>query len=65
MTDKKHAEEAVLRAIRLFKEGRVPDEKCVYCAGVIQVAGAPPGGPFTQFYFTCPCKQTSGFLKGI
>ncbi|AEI67983.1 hypothetical protein MYMAC_004405 [Corallococcus macrosporus DSM 14697] len=49
----------------MVREGQVPNEKCVYCGGLIQVVGAPPGGPFTQFYFTCPCKKSSGFLKGI
>lgn len=59
-------EEPVLRAIRALQEGRQPDEKCYFCGGRIEMIGAPPDGPpYTQFYFTCPCKKTSGFLKGI
>jgi hypothetical protein len=59
------AEQRVLRAIEEFKAGKPPSQKCYFCDGVIEVSGGPPGGPYTQFVFTCPCKKSSGFLKGI
>ena len=57
--------QSVLRAIQQYKEGNVPNEKCVYCGGVILVDGSPRGGPYVSFVFTCPCKKSEGFLKGI
>ncbi len=65
MSHIKPEEEPVLRAIRAVKEGKTPQERCVFCGGRIEVEGAPPGGPFSQFYFTCPCKKSSGFLRGL
>jgi len=56
---------SVDRAIKAAKEGRPSEERCVTCGGIIEVLADPPGGPYTQFAFTCPCKRTSGYLKGM
>ena len=58
-------EEPVRRAVKAFREGRESDEKCYFCQGTILVAGDPPDGRSWMVVFTCPCKKSSGFFKGI
>jgi len=65
MTVENEAEETILRAVRASREGKEVEEKCLFCGGRIQVTGDPPGGPYTLVYFTCPCKKSAGYLKGL
>lgn len=65
MIEPKEAEERVHAAIQAFRQGKTPDQKCYFCDGLINVAGSPPGGPYTSYFFTCPCKKSSGFLRGL
>jgi len=53
------------RAIAAFRRGEQPEETCAFCQGAIQVDGGPPGGPYTFVVFTCPCKMSAGFFKGM
>lgn len=57
--------ECVDRAINALKMGCASVERCIFCGGIIDVAADPPGGPYTQFRFACPCNKCSGFLKGL
>lgn len=57
-------EEPVWRAVRAFRDGRDSDERCFFCQGKILVDGSPPGESLFVV-FTCPCKKSSGSLKGI
>jgi hypothetical protein len=65
MIQPKEAEERVYAAIQELREGKPPTQKCYFCDGLIKVAGAPPGGPYTSYFFSCPCKKSSGFLRGL
>ncbi len=65
MIEPKEAADLVHAAIQMYRQGKVPDQKCWFCDGTIKVDGAPPGGPYTSYYFTCPCKKSSGFLRGL
>lgn len=65
MNEEERPDGPVWRAIKALKEGRAPDEKCIYCNGIIDVIGSPPGGTNTIFHFQCPCKKTAGVLYGL
>jgi hypothetical protein len=65
MTTTSPGEQRILRAIRAVKEGKESKEKCYFCGGLIAVVASPPEGPFSAYYFTCPCGKSNGFLRGI
>jgi hypothetical protein len=65
MIEPKEAWERIEKAIDQFREGKTPDQHCFFCNGLIRVGGAPPGGPYTSYMFTCPCKKSAGFLRGL
>jgi hypothetical protein len=55
--DAKRALEAVQRAVASVRAGQPEPVACVYCGGMIQVAGSD-----TVYVTTCPCKKSAGKL---
>jgi hypothetical protein len=57
--------DAIRRAIRKVNAGEPQDEVCAFCGGPLLVEGAPPGGPYTQWFVSCPCGRSNGVIKGL
>ena len=54
-----------LRAVAAFRRGEEPDERCPFCDGKIAVISASDRPPHTIIFVDCPCRRTSGVLKGL
>lgn len=60
MDERGAALERMNAAIRQFRAGATPDQRCVWCDGLILVDGHG-----ATVYVTCPCKRSSGVWKGL
>lgn len=56
--------EAILEAVRDFREGRPMSQRCSICKGPIRLAAAPSAmGQSVDLRVSCACKQCNGHLS--